>query len=376
MDPPSEPPRPLSTDAEAIDTPHLARFEFSEQGTKILMVEWHPGDVAASASSSASASASASARPDNTTVTSSRPAAAPKPDSDPASPPPPGLDRPALDSAAAWEVSWPGKSTVLPARDADQDAAGACRRVYFLLPQEASIPPAVTIARPGRPSLVVKPLPAIFPDGFDADAGARGVLHTLWAKKRLSELDREMDAELRANAESVGLEMALAEKKWIVDNFFRPPPAPSTSAPLSPRSPVPGRLGDKLKGLKLATSATDLLPSPTGWCHRLDKATPLPSFVLVHKLTTTVSLANTFTGAGVTSHTLLPQMGDVAVPSFSAIARGNGNGNGYAAPASLDAAVKGVLSSHPGPADGEDDLFALPISPRSPDMKKSPFSIL
>ncbi|KAL3961643.1 hypothetical protein ACCO45_003166 [Purpureocillium lilacinum] len=339
MDPSSEPPRPppadaAPTDAEAMAASHLARFEFSEQGTKILMVEWHPGDAAASAASVA--------RPDS----SPRPAAAPKPDPDPASTPPHRLDRPALDSAAAWEVSWPGKSTVLPARDTDQDVTGACRRVYFLLPQEAPIPPAVTIARPGRPSLVVKPLPAIFPEGFDADAGARGVLHTLWAKKRLSELEREMEAELRANAESVGLEMALAEKKWIVDNFFRPSPPPSSTVPLSPRSPVPGRLGDKLKGLKLATSAADLVPSPTGLCHRLIRATS-------------------------------ERTGDVAVPSFSAIARGNGNGNGHAAAVSLDAAVKGVLPPpHVGPGDGEDDLFALPISPRSPDMKKSPFSIL
>ena len=97
----------------------------------------------------------------------------------------------------------------------------------------------------------------------------------------------------------------------------------------------------------------------------------------MRELTTTALLANTFTGAGVMSHTLLPQTGDVTVPSFSAIARGNGNGNGHAAAVSLDAAVKGVLPRpHVGPGDGEDDLFALPISPRSPDMKKSPFSIL
>ncbi|KAJ6445570.1 prolyl-tRNA synthetase 1 [Purpureocillium lavendulum] len=336
MNPSPEPPRPpvdaaSTTDAPspAIGTAHLARFEFSEQGTKILMVEWHPG---------AAPGDSATARPDVV--------GPPAPNSDPdrASPPSPsGLGRPVLDPAA-WEVSWPGKSTVLPAHDTDEDESGTCRRVYFLLPQEAPIPPAVTVARPGRPSLVVKPLPAIFPEGFDADVGARGVLHTLWAKKRLSELEREMEAELRANAESVGLEMALAEKKWILDNFFRPAPP---SLPLSPRSPVPGRLGDKLQGLKLATSAADLVPSPT---------------------------ANTFTGAGVTSHTVLPHTGDVAVPSFSAVARGNGNG--HAVPVSLDAAVKGAVAPHVGPGDGEDDLFALPISPRSPDMKKSPFSIL
>lgn len=40
---------------------------------------------------------------------------------------------------------------------------------------------------------------------------------------------------------------------------------------------------------------------------------------------------------------------------------------------SLDAALKGEVGR---PQTEEDDLFALPMSPRSPDMKKSPFSAL
>lgn len=32
--------------------------------------------------------------------------------------------------------------------------------------------------------------------------------------------------------------------------------------------------------------------------------------------------------------------------------------------------------NRPASKDNEDDLFALPMSPRSPDMKKSPFSAL
>lgn len=236
----------------SITTAHLARFEFSDHGTKILMVEWHPGGTAGDAAPPGGATDEAD--------TTARAPVAPNPDPDPASASPDKATQPALD-AAVWEVSWPGKSTFLPARDTDEDEAGPRRRVYFLLPQEAPIPASVTITRPGRSSLVLKPLPAIFPDGFDAEAGTRGVLHTLWAKKRLSELEREMKAELRANAESVGLEMAMAEKQWIIDNFLRPPSAP---LPMSPRSPVPGRLGDKLKGLRLATSPADLGPSPTG----------------------------------------------------------------------------------------------------------------
>jgi hypothetical protein len=186
---------------------------------------------------------------------------------------PPG---PAVVDAAAWEVSWAGKSTFLPARDTD-DEDDARRRVYFMLPPDAPVPATVTVSCPGRPSIVLKPLPAIFPEHFHVESGPRGVLHTIWAKKRLRELELEMEAELRANAESVGLEMALAEKQWIVDNFLRAPPSSppasssnttsssnSAAAATSPRSPVSGRLGDKLKGLRLATSPADLVPSPAG----------------------------------------------------------------------------------------------------------------
>lgn len=253
MDPSSGPPRPAvdaaptapgpssslssSTSATAIDTPatitttaHLARFEFSDQGTKVLMVEWHPAVDAAPTPAPAQAQA---------LVPASTPA----------------LDSPL--EPAAWQVAWPGRSatTVIPARDADEDEAGPRRRVYFLLPPEAPIPSVVTIARYGRTSLTVKPLPAIFPPGFDADAGSRGVLHTLWAKRRLTELQHEIDVELRAHAESVGLEMVLAEKQWILDNFLRSRPLPA-----SPQSPSPAhrRLGDRFKGLRLATSPAEL----------------------------------------------------------------------------------------------------------------------
>ncbi|PFH63336.1 hypothetical protein XA68_13793 [Ophiocordyceps unilateralis] len=147
-----------TTMADSTDPPdtvvHLPRFEFSDYGTKVVMVE-----------------------------------------------------SPTL-GPAAWHVTWPGKSpaAAIPARDAD------CRRLYSLLSPEATAPAAVTIDSLGRLSLTVKPLPAIFPTCFDAEMGSRDVLHTLWAKERLSKLQREMDTELSTNAESVGLEMALAEK--------------------------------------------------------------------------------------------------------------------------------------------------------------------
>lgn len=242
----------IMTDPEAATT-HLARFEFSSDGsgTKILMVEWA------------------------TPKTTARTGAAP------------GATSTADPESFGWDIAWPGKSTNLPANDSDQN--GSYRRVFFLLPPDASIPSTVTITPtikgPVEPEagsssasdrLEIKPLPAIFPPDFERETGSRGVLHTLWAKRRLAELDKEMDAELRKNAESVGLEMALAEKQWITDNFLsksvRPqtitiPPAASggdsLASPISPRSPG-GRLGEKLKGLRLATTAADLVPSPTG----------------------------------------------------------------------------------------------------------------
>ncbi|KAK1250651.1 hypothetical protein MKX08_010654 [Trichoderma sp. CBMAI-0020] len=329
-------------DAAALDTApvatHLARFEFSDRGTKVLMVEWYPGAAATTASALDSQNTNSAADEvsrDEASATGDAVDAVDNASAAPARVP----SSPVVD-AAVWEVSWPGKSTFLPARDTDENDAR--RRVYFMLPPEAQVPPTVTIARPGRASLVLKPLPAIFPEHFQAESGPRGVLHTIWAKKRLRELELEMEAEMRANAESVGLEMALAEKQWIVDNFLRAPAAP---APTSPRSPVSGRLGDKLKGLRLATSPADLVPSPA---------------------------ANTFTTPDSQSHMLSPLGGDIAVSSFSAISRSRPSG-----PISLDAALSGDTAPLQSSSnDAEDGLFAMPMSPRSPDMIKSPFSAL
>ncbi|KAK6452776.1 hypothetical protein ACSS6W_003141 [Trichoderma asperelloides] len=356
-------------DAATLDTApvatHLARFEFSDRGTKILMVEWYPGAGANSLSSQDTNSATGAVSSDKTSAGGAAAAA------DNASATPAHVPASPVVDAAVWEVSWPGKSTFLPARDTDENDAR--RRVYFMLPPEAPVPATVTIARPGRASLVLKPLPAIFPEHFQAESGPRGVLHTIWAKKRLRELELEMEAEMRANAESVGLEMALAEKQWIVDNFLRAPAAP---APTSPRSPVSGRLGDKLKGLRLATSPADLVPSPAGKLsarERREKSRLNHSSARDYELTQSApEPANTFTSPDSQSHMLSPLGGDIAVSSFSAISRSHPSG-----PMSLDAALSGDAAPlQPGSHDAEDDLFALPMSPRSPDMIKSPFSAL
>lgn len=225
---------PPRSDAAGASLPALARFEFEagkgNEGTKILMVEWFA--LASEA------------------------------------------DLPSPARSRIWQVSWEGKTNHLLVDDTD---TGVNKRVYFLLPPGAPIPPVITISYPGGAALAVKPLPAIFPPSLGAassDAGSRGVLHTIWAKKRLSELQDEIDMEIKTNSESVGVEMALQERQWIAEHFGLTP-RPGLSAnintttaqalpnPVSLSSPGGGKLGEKLKGLKLATSATDLTAGST-----------------------------------------------------------------------------------------------------------------
>ncbi|KAJ9164797.1 hypothetical protein NKR19_g976 [Coniochaeta hoffmannii] len=297
-----------------------------------------------------------------------------------------------------WEVSWEGKTTVLPIRDTETEvdsnlgSGSSSRRVYFLLPPGAPIPPLVSITQLGRDSkdaggstIRTKPMPAIFPAELVANGdqattapngrNKRGVLHTIWAKKRLRELRAEIEMEMRDNVESVGLEMALQEQQWIVDHFgleegevagapqptrLHIPQNPQGPGPASPRSPIGGRLGAKLKGLTgLATSPTELAAA----AHAAKSAAPRPQ-------------QGHFTS-------LSPGASDVAVSSFGSMfpqgrqtssetVSNSGGGIG-----SLDAMI-GSTAPRPTPAadDVEEDLFALPMSPRSPEMKRSPFSIL
>ncbi|KAI0449326.1 hypothetical protein F5B21DRAFT_51283 [Xylaria acuta] len=250
-----------------------------------------------------------------------------------------------------WLVSWENKSAAYPISDNDKSPSSVLR-VYILLPENASIPPEVTITHSttGR-TLTTKCMPAIFAPGLGIsppDSGRRGVLHTIWARKRLSELQEEIERELQTNSEGVALEMAVQEKQWLIDHFGfvdldtrqRPAPPPT---PRSPRSPVGGRLGEMLKGLKLSTSSADLDRTPG--------TTPLH---------TSQSLSRgTFN--------------TVSVPNLSMPKPGSG-----ATVASLDAVMN---NSQPAATisqtrDTEDELFALPMSPRSPEMKTSPFSFL
>ncbi|KAK3394853.1 hypothetical protein B0H63DRAFT_59945 [Podospora didyma] len=322
----------------------LSRFEFEtgkgNEGTKILMVEWD-------------------------TAIGSQPAADKKQE-------PTGDSR---EYSGDWEVSWEGKTTVLPIRDADPDAGSHVRRVYFLLPPGAHVPALVSIAPKNRNGLPVntvlrtKPMPAIFPAELAGgqEAGRRGVLHTIWAKKRLAELQAEIVVEMKSNGESVGLEMAMQERQWIVDHFGLVPeqgvPQPTRLhipqtpvSPTSPRSPIGGRLGEKLRGLKLATSPAELAAAAT---HASRSAHPRTQTLIT---------------------TLSPNPSGVVVSSFASFGGRiptKDSGNGVVS--SLDTMLESTaVPPAVGGADDttEEELFALPMSPRSPEMARSPFSML
>jgi hypothetical protein len=200
----------------------LARFEFESgkgnEGTKILMVEWSDSE-----------------------------------------------DSNAPGNMGDWEVSWEGKTTVLSAKDG---AEGKLHRIYFLLAPGASIPRIVKLSQAGSGETIqTNPLPAIFPPELGVSAttqGRKGVLHTVWAKKRLSVLQEEIELEMK-NGEGVGLEMAMQERQWIENNFGVGakiiPDLQYATSPTTPKTPGSGRLSEKLKGLKLGTSASELGPS-------------------------------------------------------------------------------------------------------------------
>lgn len=304
-----------------------------------------------------------------------------------------------------WAVSWDGKQTVLPTRDTQE---GGVNRLYFLLPGGERVPATVTLTlspmqgdnedeeAAGKPTIwKTNPLPAIFPPELGAsarEAGKKGVLHTIWAKKRLSVLSEEIDVESKRNAEGIALQMAMDERDWIEHNFgvtTKPssiaiPKAMSTvglnhpTSPQSPRSPGGGRLMEKLKGLKLGTSERDLSHV------KLEGTTSIPDEPPYF-------------------NPLSPEQSDVAVSSFGSFAALKGMPDPKTLAAKSPQATRRVAAQRPpesvlaqqrqaastslnafGAQTGfsvdnrddekEDDLFALPMSPRSPDMGKSPFS--
>ncbi|KAK3074163.1 hypothetical protein LTR53_003633 [Teratosphaeriaceae sp. CCFEE 6253] len=331
----------------------LARFEFepgrSKDGTKVLMVEWED---------------------DGTTRS---------------------LD-------GSWEISWDGKRTVLPAADPTRGHGGEMllNRMYFMLGPGVVVPTSVKLQKAGV-QWRTNPLPAIFSPELGAtarQAGKKGVLHTIWAKKRLQVLQREIDAEEKTNNEGIGLVMAAAEKEWIEDNFgvvSKPASismpsqgslasamaAAGTNWPQSPRSPGGGRLMDRLKGLKLGTSSQELNGRSREGSLATGSHNPLSpetSDVAVGSFGSFAALKGMPTQSDLAARPPQASQKRTAAqrPPDSFAARQQH----HAGMGSLNALADNDMGFHSMQPDAEkaDDLFALPMSPRSPEMAKSPFS--
>ncbi|CAG7941154.1 unnamed protein product [Penicillium nalgiovense] len=346
----------------------MARFEFEpgrgNDGTKILMIEWEDDDLTRSA------------------------------------------------TEGSWHVSWAGKTATMPT---DERPSDSLRRCYFLLPPHTTIPPVVTLSyetkssasgsadntvpAPTRPqdTFQLNPLPAIFPPELGATgrtAGKKGVLHTIWAKKRLQVLESEIEHESRNNVEGIALLMAIQEKEWIELNFgvgsravdsvaSSHDPANSSSVyPATPVSPVSGRkLSDKLKGLKLQTSEKDLSGSAS---HGASLLSPQSPDVAVSSFSSFRNVANRHihsmptpnTNPTPTPSSQINPSGPEALkpvalfpPDFLQESQQTSEPTGFAA---MSAAM-GPISRTPSNDSGE-ELFAKALSPRSPDLPRSPFS--
>lgn len=346
----------------------LVRFEFEaghgQEGTKILMVEWEDDDTT-------------------------------------------------RNNRGDWHISWEGKSTVLPA---DDQTSSDVNRLYFLLPPGVPVPPTVTLTH--RPADASKPavtwrtnsLPAIFPPELGAtarQAGKKGVLHTIWAKRRLQALQKEIEAEARNNVEGIAFVMAMQEKEWIEQNFgvsSRPsismPKNENPASPSSPRSPGGDRLMDKLKGLKIGTSEKELAargagsskdegPAPAGPLSPESSDVAVSSFAAFKENPAVLaakppqpSQQQQQNQAQVPSQPVqdaqaAPRRVAAAAPPPEILAQQQQQATGMGSLNAFAGGFSAVPTSSAAGAeddDREDDLFALPISPRSPDMSKSPFS--
>lgn len=354
---------PLTPDYDQVESPcltsgnALARFEFErpagdKAGTKILMVEWED-------------------------------------------------DEQTKQISGQWSVSWESKRAAVLANNTAGGKRDGLHRLYFLLSVAERVPATVTLnLQPDDQELEnivwrTHPLPAIFPPELSASArqaGKKGVLHTVWAKKRLQVLKQEIQHEEQHNPEGVALSMAMQERDWIESNFgVRTKPAGlkiATSAsdnldlglpsPASPRSPGRGPLLDKLKGLKLDTEASrhDTNPlSPEG----SDVAVNFNTFAALHGLPDPSSLSakppqqplvQTQSKNIPVSRRMAPQLPpdhvlaqqrQNSMASLNALAV-NDEPIEFMASASTDFPAVERSDS----AADEDDLFALPLSPRSP----------
>lgn len=341
-------------ESPSLSTPQArARFEFEPKkgndGTKVVMVEWEDDD-------------------------STR------------------------DVKGSWTVSWEGKSAVLPAeeRSASNEAQSDAQahRLFFLLPAGALIPALITLTL--QPSAVDKetivwqtnPLPAIFPPGFAESAvgsskPSKGVLHTLWAKKRLRTLQSEIDKEEKLFPEGIGLAMAVQEKEWIEENFGLGASETTShrqtlrnlgdaaQSPSSPMSPGGSRLSEKLKGLKLQTiDGSSRQGSGSNPLSPEEADVAVPSFSAFGSANPGILAAKPAQKppAPPTVRSILPQ-----VPTGQSIAGAVGSLAEMISGAVGIATVSDTKNENEN-EDEEEELFAMPLSPRSPEMTTSPFS--
>ncbi|KAI9739799.1 MAG: hypothetical protein M1834_006520 [Cirrosporium novae-zelandiae] len=327
-------PTPRSSMSHPASITAFARFEFEagkgNDGTKILMVEWEDDDITRSGTGS-------------------------------------------------WHVSWDGKSAVLPANEQMNENT---RRMYFMLGPSVTIPPNITLTFEPSPDSAktvkeatrvrLNPLPAIFPPELGDSAttsGKKGVLHTIWAKKRLQALEKEIEAEKQYNLEGIALEMAIQEKQWIESNFgvgSRPPPLLPTgmkypSGPLSPGSPKSpsGKLSEKLKGLKVGTGEKDLMRRPEV-NHEAHPLSPESPDVAVSSF---ASFRNTPVSADSSKSAAVPRTIAYAPPPY---VQAQQKESGIA---SID-----KVTGTQGYTTEDEQLFAKALSPRTPDIPRSPFS--
>ncbi|KAH8731430.1 hypothetical protein GQ44DRAFT_698732 [Phaeosphaeriaceae sp. PMI808] len=298
-----------------------------------------------------------------------------------------------------WHISWEGSTRVLPAND---QPANDVNRMYFLLPPGVAVPTSLSLTlRPqdtAKPPVVwqTNPLPALFPPELGASAraaGKKGVLHTIWAKKRLQVLQKEITAESQNNIEGIGLLMAVQEKEWIESTFgvnarpaglslslSEPSVAQLKGGPVSPRSPGGGRLMEKLAGLKLSTNEKDL--TPIGGMPHSNPLSPESSDIAISSFAVFKG-ANPSTLAAKPpqqplSQKSAPRKIAAAIPPPSLVAQqssGMGSLNALSGPAPVfQSRGPPVLGNDDDDDDKDEGLFALPISPRSPEVGKSPFS--
>jgi hypothetical protein len=297
-----------------------------------------------------------------------------------------------------WHVSWDGSTRVLPANDQQTTDV---HRMYFLLPAGSAVPKRVTLTHQpedvGRTPVVwhTNPLPALFPPELGASAraaGKKGVLHTIWAKKRLQVLQKEIETESKDNIEGIGLLMAVQEKEWIEQTFgvnarpsglsiSLPAATPTNNGPASPRSPGGGRLLDKLAGLKLSTNQRDLTPkSEPADAPFANPLSPEGTDVAVSSFSSFAMLkgenpASLAAKPPQQPQTTAPRRVAVQVPPPSVVARQDSTGmaslNALSSPAPLFQSRGPIIE---GDDDKDDGLFASPIDPRSPEIGKSPFS--